>query len=256
MTIPYSNSSSPAQVDSTDAAEGQTLCYDTTSNVFKSNDVLNVNKSVSRVGINTASPSSTLHVNGNIQSSKIVLGSTQRLSGSSSQSKFFMGNTAYGTNMEIQLSAYSNGTAYYRDGSVGTNAISFCPKQLGESNNTPVGTITIGTTSTSYNTSSDYRLKENIIQIENSIEKLKILQPKTFNFISDPQIKVDGFIAHELSEAVPSAVSGEKDEVNPHDNEPVYQGVDASKLIPILVGALQEAISRIEVLEQMEKIKF
>ena len=104
-----------------------------------------------------------------------------------------------------------------------------------------------GTTGISYNEGSDYRLKENAVAISDGITRLKTLKPYRFNFKADASTTVDGFFAHELT-AVPEAISGTKDEVD-ENNEPVYQGIDKSKLVPLLVAALQEAIGRIEVLE-------
>jgi len=114
--------------------------------------------------------------------------------------------------------------------------------------NTEEGSIVIGTTTTAFNTSSDYRLKENEVAISDGITKLKTLKPYTFNFKKDPDVKVDGFFAHEVSAVVPIAVTGTKDEVDA-DNNPVYQGIDQSKLVPLLTAALQEAVAKIEVLE-------
>ena len=114
--------------------------------------------------------------------------------------------------------------------------------------NTEEGSIVIGTTTTAYNTTSDYRLKENETSILTPITKLKTLKPYTFNFKKDPGVKVDGFFAHEVSSVVPVAVTGIKDEVDKNSN-PVYQGIDQSKLVPLITAALQEAIAKIEVLE-------
>ena len=69
-----------------------------------------------------------------------------------------------------------------------------------------------------------------------------------FNFLENPSKTVDGFIAHEVQEVVPEAVTGEKDAVGP-DGRPKYQGIDQSKIVPLLTAALQEAISKIEQLE-------
>jgi hypothetical protein len=99
---------------------------------------------------------------------------------------------------------------------------------------------------------SDYRRKENIVPIEDAVEKVKALKPSRFNFKHVPDETIDGFIAHEVAEVVPMAVDGEKDAVD-EDGNPVYQGVDASKLIPILTAALQDALKRIEVLEKKVK---
>ena len=136
-----------------------------------------------------------------------------------------------------------------------------------------VGTITSSGTSTSYNTSSDYRLKENVVPMTGSIDRLKDLKPSRFNFKADTDKTVDGFLAHEAQEVVPECVAGTKDammdeeyEVTPAvmDGEtvvteavmgerttttPDYQGIDQAKLVPLLVASLQEAIARIEVLE-------
>ncbi len=113
--------------------------------------------------------------------------------------------------------------------------------------NADVGSIDVSGSGTSYNTSSDYRLKENVVSISDGITRLKTLKPKRFNFIADAETTVDGFLAHEVT-AVPEAITGTKDEVDSNNN-PVYQGIDQSKLVPLLVAALQEAIAKIEVLE-------
>ena len=118
-----------------------------------------------------------------------------------------------------------------------------------------IGSITHGTSSTSYNTSSDYRLKENIVSLSDGITRLKTLKPSRFNFIGESET-VDGFIAHEVT-AVPEAITGTKDEVAQVDEpsigvkkgDPIYQGIDQSKLVPLLTAALQEAVAKIEVLE-------
>lgn len=115
-----------------------------------------------------------------------------------------------------------------------------------------IGSIFYNGFSTSYNTSSDYRLKENVVAINEASNKLKRLNPVSFNFINRPEITVDGFIAHEVQDIIPEAVVGEKDEVDNNGN-PKYQGIDQSKLVPLLTAALQEAIDRIELLEMSIK---
>jgi hypothetical protein len=109
------------------------------------------------------------------------------------------------------------------------------------------GGISVTTNSVVYNTSSDYRLKENIVEIDNAIDRVKQLKPKRFNFIREPSVVVDGFMAHEAQEVVPESVTGTKDEID-ENGEPVYQGIDHSKLVPLLTAALQEAIGKIETL--------
>ena len=110
-----------------------------------------------------------------------------------------------------------------------------------------VGRINLTTTGVDYATGSDYRLKENAVGITSAITRLKTLKPYRFNFINDPTKTVDGFFAHEVT-AVPEAITGTKDEVD-SDNNPVYQGIDQSKLVPLLTAALQEAVAKIETLE-------
>ena len=115
-------------------------------------------------------------------------------------------------------------------------------------NNTTVGSIDVTTTATAYVTSSDYRLKENVTEVTDGITRLQQLKPSRFNFIADPDNTVDGFIAHEVQTVVPEAITGNKDEVD-DDGNPVYQGIDQAKLVPLLTAALQEAIAKIESLE-------
>ena len=107
---------------------------------------------------------------------------------------------------------------------------------------------------------SDYRLKENVVTLSNAITRLKTLKPYRFNFKSDPNTTLDGFLAHELT-TVPIAIVGEKDAVVTQEmidsgdykpeklNDPIYQQLDTTKLIPLLTAALQEAITEIETLK-------
>jgi hypothetical protein len=84
--------------------------------------------------------------------------------------------------------------------------------------------------------------------MSDGITRLKKLAPKRFNFKADSSQTVDGFLAHEVEAVVSNAVVGEKDAVDDNGNiDP--QGIDQSKLIPLLTAALQEAIAKIEVLE-------
>ena len=149
-------------------------------------------------------------------------------------------------------------------------------------NGTPThyGTIAVSGSGVSYGSNSDYRLKENILDLTNSINKVKLLSPKTFNFIDRPDTTVTGFLAHEVQEIVSEAVTGEKDGtittgnvINDSDGtileqnitepekletgtsftaiktEPEYQQLDQAKLVPILIGALKELIAKVEKLE-------
>jgi len=139
-------------------------------------------------------------------------------------------------------------------------------------NGTQVGVIEVGTSSTSYATSSDYRLKENVVGMSGATERLKQLKPSRFNFIADADTTVDGFLAHEVQDIVPEAISGTKDAMRDEEYEvtpavldddgnvtteavmgtrsvPDYQGIDQSKLVPLLVATIQELEARITQLE-------
>jgi hypothetical protein len=107
-----------------------------------------------------------------------------------------------------------------------------------------VGSIQTSGFSTSYNTSSDYRLKEDWVAVADASTRVNALKPVNFAWIASGE-RVDGFLAHELAEVVPEAVTGEKDAVDAEGN-PQYQGIDQSKLVPLLTAALQEALAQIE----------
>jgi hypothetical protein len=110
------------------------------------------------------------------------------------------------------------------------------------------GQITSGSTnSTSFTTSSDYRLKKDVQPITGALAKVQALKPCAYKWIEDDTTS-EGFIAHELAETFPQAVVGEKDAVNAEGN-PVYQGVDTSFLIATLTAAIQELTARITALE-------
>jgi len=133
------------------------------------------------------------------------------------------------------------------------------------SNQTYVGGIDTTTSSTRYNTSSDHRLKENVVDLDGAEARLRQIPVRRFNFIVDPDTTVDGFVAHEVQPFVPEAVSGfynetkidsvvdedgnavydDNDEIVTHE-VPVYQAIDQSKLVPLLTAALQEAFDKID----------
>ena len=106
---------------------------------------------------------------------------------------------------------------------------------------TVVGSISVTTTATAYNTSSDYRLKENVQQMTGALAKVVALKPCTYKWKADGS-DGEGFIAHELAEICPGAVTGEKDGEE-------MQGVDYGKITPLLTAALQEAIAEIKLLK-------
>ena len=144
------------------------------------------------------------------------------------------------------------------------------------SSGSTVGSISFTTSGTAYNTSSDYRLKENVTPIQGAADIVKAMRPATYTFKADGSW-ADGFIAHELQELHPVAVTGSKDGMKDEEYEvtpaveatfdaegveltpaedavmgtrsvPDYQGVDYSKLTPILTAALQEALAKIDAL--------
>ena len=127
---------------------------------------------------------------------------------------------------------------------------------------TLIGSIAKSGSSVQYNTTSDYRLKENDASISDGITRIKQLRPIRFNWKDFPEKgNQDGFFAHEVSSVVPEAVTGEKDgiitqeyidegkELQSHLGNPIIQTMDHSKLVPLLTAALQEAITKIETLE-------
>jgi hypothetical protein len=114
--------------------------------------------------------------------------------------------------------------------------------------NGAVGTIKTDGSATQFNTSSDYRLKENEVTMPDALTRLGKLKPYRFNFKADKDKTVDGFFAHEVAEIVPEAISGDKDAVD-EKGEIDPQGIDQSKLVPLLVKAVQELSARVEELE-------
>lgn len=136
-----------------------------------------------------------------------------------------------------------------------------------------VGQIQVNGSSTNYVTSSDYRLKEDWQPMANALDRVEALKPINFAWKVDGT-RVDGFLAHEVQAIIPEAVAGEKDATEEYeipavlDEEgnvieeattgvrDVYQGIDQSKIVPLLTAALQEAnqmikelTTRIETLE-------
>jgi len=111
-----------------------------------------------------------------------------------------------------------------------------------------VGAVRVDASNTFFDQSSDYRLKENIVNLTSAISRVKQLEPKRFNYIRTPEVTIDGFLAHEVDTVVPYAVYGEYNGVD-GDGNPLYQKLDTGKLIPLLTAALKESISEIESLK-------
>ena len=192
-----------------------------------------------KVGIAETTPTEVLHVNGNIKGTgNIFIGTTG------------LPHTQNGTAEKIRIS--QNELSVANDGGAGlkVNLLGSTDGQVAKffRSGVQVGTISVTGAATAYNESSDYRLKENIVDMVDGITRVKQLQPRRFNFIADAETTVDGFIAHEAQAVVPEAVTGTHNEVDENDN-PVMQGIDKSKFVPLLTAALQEAIAKIETLE-------
>jgi len=144
----------------------------------------------------------------------------------------------------VQIDTNQTGFGLMFNGTSGTTAVRFYNQTV----SAVVGSISFSGSTTTYSTSSDYRLKENVTYDWDATTRLKQLKPSQFNFIADADTTVDGFLAHEVSSIVPEAITGTKDAVD-DDGNPVYQGIDQSKLVPLLVKTIQELEARITVLE-------
>jgi hypothetical protein len=158
----------------------------------------------------------------------------------------FIGSTTSPNTANLNLICSSSIASISSDVSGGSNSLR--THFVFSNGNGVVGSITTNGSATAYVTSSDYRLKENITLLDGAIARLNQLPVHRFNFIADPDTVVDGFIAHEAAAVVPECVTGEKDEED-ENGDPVYQGIDQSKVVPLLTAALQEAIAMINALE-------
>jgi len=274
-------------------------------------DSLNINSS-GNVGIGTSSPADKLHIyGGNLRlqgtsdgayaqlyasGGSLFLDSDAANTGGSSAMYFGVdgdvkmrindgGDLLIGTHLTTsseKLKVYSGGNGcYFQSASGGGEAVSVHRSGANgtfvnfiNANGSSCGNINnaSGINNVTYSTSSDYRLKENVVDMTGAIDRIKTLQPKRFSWIEQEadSANTDGFLAHEVSSIIPEAVTGTKDAVkvweewdelpegvsvgdNKTDEDgnsiPIYQGIDLAKLTPLLTGALQEAIAKIEALE-------
>jgi hypothetical protein len=138
----------------------------------------------------------------------------------------------------IQASATGNAALFLNRGADDGTTASF------RRSGTAVGSISVTTSSTAYNTSSDYRLKENIAPMTGALAVVGQLKPCIYTWKADGS-SGQGFIAHELQTVVPDAVCGEKDAID-KDGNPEYQGVDTSFLVATLTAAIQELNAKVE----------
>jgi hypothetical protein len=195
---------------------------DTDANLFYT-DATN-----SRVGVGTISPATKLDVNGTITSTGVVSSGDFYLGTTSSSGGWFstVGNNAKFGWTNLTNTATAAVAGFYNSLSVN------------------VGTITTDAISTSFNTTSDYRLKENVQPMTGALAKVAQLKPVTYKWIANGA-DGQGFIAHELAEVVPDCVTGEKDAVY-DDGKPKYQGIDTSYLVATLTAAIQELNDKFE----------
>ena len=172
------------------------------------------------------------------------------------------GNAGFSTTDPTNADSADGGLQIRPNHSAGSPQIAFKRASSGSTStaivfvngNVGKGSITYDSSGTAYNTSSDYRLKENVTAISDGITRLKTLKPSRFNFKVDKDTTVDGFLAHEVT-AVPEAIKGTKDQVATDEDtaytkgDPIYQSIDQSKLVPLLTAALQEEVAKREALE-------
>ena len=182
-------------------------------------------------------------------------GGAERIRVDSAGRSIFGSTSPIENDANVSIYATSNYPLATKVGTTGSAAQLQCFNGNGQ-----VGGITTSGTSTAFNTSSDYRLKENETPITDGITRLKTLKPYRFNFLADADKTVDGFFAHEVSSIVPEAIVGTKDELktnkdgtNKLDDDgntiPKHQGIDQSKLVPLLVASVQELIAENETLK-------
>ena len=177
--------------------------------------------------------------NGSINASAISCGG---LTYASSGAGFF-GNTTTNGDGVVRTGAYDNSAT-----AITTNQVTGNYHMAFYFNGSNIGSVYGTTSNCSFNTTSDYRLKENVIPLANSLSIIEKIKPRSFNFIAEPNKTYDGFIAHELAKVVPYAVTGEKDAVDEQGGIKPQQ-VDYSKLVAVLVGAVQELSARVKELE-------
>jgi hypothetical protein len=221
------------------------------------------------VGIGTSSPTVKLQVNGVISSNDTVQatsGTTVNVLSTAGGGEGVVGTISnhalqFRTNNTERMRIDSSGNLLVGTTTIGfTNSRSFNFQGLGDGkvyvnhstanssgdgyigfgyNGGQIGSITQnGTTAVAYNTSSDYRLKENIAPMTGALSTVSQLKPVTYSWKADGS-DGQGFIAHELQAVVPDCVTGKKDAVDAEGN-PVHQGIDTSFLVATLTAAIQE----------------
>jgi len=283
-TIPIELSSTPGIVDNSNATA---ITIDSSENVgigvspsyklhisgTSGSNILRVQDTGNNAGIGIgADATNGAEINyGGVDTLRFVNVSTERMRITSAGTLSFHGITGRATGLtgHVSISEQSNNRSYFESATTTTGSTSL----FGFMNpNGIVGQIFVGGSATTYTTSSDYRLKENVVTDWDATTRLKQLKPSRFNFIGESDRTVDGFLAHEVQDIVPEAITGVKDEMQEEEYEvtpavldedgnvvteavmgtrevPKYQGIDQSKLVPLLVKTIQELEARITTLE-------
>jgi hypothetical protein len=222
---------------------------------------------------NLSGGTSDLYVSANIAGSGMRFSTSgteaMRIDSSGTTSFHGISGRATGSTGHISISEQTNNRSYLESATTTTSSMTL---MAFINPNGSVGSISVSGSSTSFNTSSDYRLKENVVELTGATDRIKQIPVHRFNFIADADTTVDGFLAHEVQGIVPEAVTGAKDAMRDEEYEvtpavtdddgnvtteavmgtrivPDYQGIDQSKLVPLLVATIQELEARITALE-------
>lgn len=223
--------------DGTGSPAGANMIIFNNGNVSSPNEVMRIND-IGNVGIGAIAPNEKLHVTGRILSTPNGGTSTGMISGTSPTDGSYIGELGH-----IVSQRSSSSANLYLAKTSGTSSGNLMVFRIDGST---IGSVTYDTSSVSYNTTSDARLKENIVPVLDALGTLGQVEVRNFNYINDTtQTKTDGFIAQQLQPIVPYAVTGDPNgDVN---NAPM--SVDYSKLTPLLVKAVQELKAENEALK-------
>jgi hypothetical protein len=166
---------------------------------------------------------------------------------------FRIGSTSGGNGVKLQVHGDTSPDSLCSFRDTRTDSYSGAPIMYFQRTSGTVGSITTTTTTTAYNTSSDYRLKENIAPMTGALSRVAALKPCVYTWKATGETD-EGFIAHELAEVCPSAVTGEKDAVN-EDGSIKPQGIDTSFLVATLTAAIQELKAEVDALRAQVEAK-
>jgi len=214
------------------------MTIDTSGNIAASNAILTI-------GDNSRTVSSSTTTGAIVCGGGLGVWSTINAGGSGNFSdtvSVFSQNPSTTQQGILFRNTFNTGASIFSTGAATTNA--FITWRNG---NGDVGSIVGNGSGINYNTTSDYRLKENVAPMTGALVTVAKLKPVTYNWKADGA-DGQGFIAHELEEIFPDAVSGKKDGVDAEGN-PEYQGIDTSYLVATLTAAIQELNAKVTALE-------